>query len=341
MDTDKIRHSCHPERYSGGTYTTDDCFLPSRSANKRAQTCRPLTSTFGVTSCLGYLCLSVFICGFLSGCKGSTQEAQPAGYFGPTESMVDVAQAINANNSQIPTLWAKGEFEATINDNGRKQFVNGSATLLVKKPGEFRMVGKKDVAGQIFELGTTADEYWMIVRPEADTLWWGTFDRLAQADDKLIPIQPDLLAEVLAVGNLDSDLTREPAPVMRFNNDADAYMFVWIVRQTGRWVAQKEIWYDRQTKHPKLVLLFDADGRIVLRAYLSNHKPIADGTAVVATRYDLLFPDRQSKLKLTLEEVKLQNNGVPREGSIRFPGPNAENAGVSNVVRVDENKPAR
>jgi len=294
-------------------------------------------------SFISYLCSSAFICGLFVGCKGPTKDTLPAGYFGPTESMVDVVQAINANNAQIPTLWAKGEFEATITDNGRAQFVNGSATLLVNKPGDFRLVGKKDVAGQIFELGTTADEYWMIVRPEADTMWWGRFDQLADADDKLIPIQPDLLSEVLAVGNLDSDLMREPAPVMRFNNDADAYMFVWMVRGPGRWVAQREIWYDRQTKRPRLVVLFDGDGRILLRAYLSNHQPVQGSAAVVATQYDLLFPDRQSKLKLKLklDEVKLQNNGVPRDGSIRFPGPNAENAGVSNVVRVDEKKPAR
>jgi hypothetical protein len=201
-------------------------------------------------------------------------------------------------------------------------------------------VGKKDVAGQIFELGTTRDEYWMIVRPEADTMWWGSFDQLDQADASLIPIQPDLLAEVLAVANLDTDLTREPAPVMRFNNDADAYMLVWIVRGQSRWVAQKEVWYDRQTLQPRLVVLFDGDGRIVLRAYLSDHMPVADTTATMATKFDLLFPDRQTKLKLTIEAAKLQNNGVPREGSIRFPGPNADNAGVSNVVRVDE-KPAR
>ncbi|HRK30493.1 MAG TPA: hypothetical protein PLD59_05395, partial [Tepidisphaeraceae bacterium] len=169
----------------------------------------------------------------------------------------------------------------------------------------------------------------------------GSFEKLATADSALIPIQPDLLSEVLAVGDLNTDLTREPAPVMRFNNDADAYMFVWIVRAQSKWVAQKEVWYDRETKHPRLVLLFDVDGRIVLRAYLSKHQQVGETNAFVATEYDLLFPDRQAKLKLSLNELKLENNGVPREGSIRFPGPNADNAGVSNVVRIDDQSPAR
>ncbi len=322
----------HPRR---GAFTADLC-LPSPSALRTAVIAARLLR-------LGFCwpCLCVIACTHLLGCKGSPSASQPEGYFGVTETLIDVVGAINNNNGQLPTLWAKGDFEATFSDRGRSQFVNGSATILVRKPSEFRLVGKKDIAGQIFELGTTRDEYWMIVRPEADTMWWGSFEKLATADSALIPIQPDLLSEVLAVGDLNTDLTREPAPVMRFNNDADAYMFVWIVRAQSKWVAQKEVWYDRETKHPRLVLLFDVDGRIVLRAYLSKHQQVGETNAFVATEYDLLFPDRQAKLKLSLNELKLENNGVPREGSIRFPGPNADNAGVSNVVRIDDQSPAR
>ena len=61
---------------------------------------------------------------------------------------------------------------------------------------------------------------------------------------------------------------------MRFNNDADAYMFLWNVKLPDRWAVQKEIWYDRATLLPKLVLLFDENGRVVLRAYLSNYKSV-------------------------------------------------------------------
>lgn len=276
---------------------------------------------------------------FLPSCRPE-REPRVAGYFGPTEPLADVVEQINANNARIPTLWAKGYFEATIVDEKRKkQFVNGDAVLLLRKPHEFRMVGRKDVAGQVFELGTTEREYWMIVRPEADTMWWGTFDQLEHADPTLIPVRPDLLMQVLAVGDIDTDLTREPAPVMRFNSDADAYMLVWVYRGPNRYVAQREVWYDRQTKLPKLVLLFDGHGRIVVRAYLSGHRELAGaegGGAKVAGRYQLFFPDSGTRMDLTLSDAKPTQNGVPRAGSIAFPG---ENAGVSNIVRVDE-KPA-
>src|SRR5690606_20580822 len=103
--------------------------------------------------------------------------------------------------------------------------------------------------------------------------------------------------EVLGVSNIETDFLAEPAPVMRFNNDADAYMFIWIVQGPNRLIARKEVWYDRQTKLPKLILLFDDDGRIVLRAYLSEHQRIAVSDLpeteqpMIATRYNLFFPD--------------------------------------------------
>ncbi|MCS7034521.1 MAG: hypothetical protein NZ561_11100, partial [Phycisphaerae bacterium] len=63
-----------------------------------------------------------------------------------------------------------------------------------------------------------------------------------------------------------------------------------------------------------------------------------DTEAMIATQYQLFFPDRQARLKLDLSTVRLSHNGVPREGSIRFPGP--EGAGVTNSICVDDS-PAR
>ncbi len=53
-----------------------------------------------------------------------------------------------------------------------------------------------------------------------------------------------MVLEVLGVGMIGSNFLAPPAPVMRFNNDTHAYMFVWSVPLADRWAAQKEIWYD-------------------------------------------------------------------------------------------------
>src|SRR5205823_5262383 len=125
-----------------------------------------------------------------------------------------------------------------------------------------------------------------------------------------VPIQPNMVLEVLGIGTFNTDFTASPAPVMRYNPDkyADAYMFDWIVPAANppRFVVQKEIWYDRATKRPTRVMLFDADGRTVLRAILEKHRqvPIDDRPREkwpwVATDYKLYFPESGSKMSFVL-----------------------------------------
>lgn len=292
-----------------------------------------------------WVLLSLCAAGMLgiTGCRAPVRDA-PRGYFGPTESIHAVVQKVNANNEQIPTLRGAGDFEAWIKEdpNGKTQFVNGELTLLYSRPHSMRLIGKKDVMGSIFEIASNDERYWMIVRPPDNAehlMWWGTHANAANVDPKKIPVRPDLVLEVLGLQTLSTNLLEPPMPVMRFNNDKDAYMVVWHERLPDRLVALKEIWYDRVTLRPKLVLLFDANGRIVLRAYLSNHKPLeVPGVAPaewpdVATRYELLFPDTGSKMIIRLvDDVALKRNNAPNPRSFLFP----EDPGVSRVIPIDE-----
>jgi hypothetical protein len=170
-------------------------------------------------------------------------------------------------------------------------------------------------------------------------MWHGDYSRTPKGGQEM-PIRPDLLLEVLGVGTIDTDLARQPAPVMRFNNDERAYMLVWIVKASSppdRWVAQKEVWCDLTTKRPRLVLLFDEDGRIVLRAYLSDHKPLEgnwpQGKApYIAGRFDLYFPQTKTKMQLTLNDLREHYKGLPTDASFKFPGANA----AAKTINIDE-----
>src|SRR5947208_7160754 len=82
-----------------------------------------------------------FTLALLAGCHGASAPPTPRGYFGPTETMAQVVAAINANNKQIPTLWADPYFEATIVDEKHQShFVNGEATLVYEAPKKLRLV---------------------------------------------------------------------------------------------------------------------------------------------------------------------------------------------------------
>lgn len=280
------------------------------------------------------------------GCAARSRVSQRSGlvpYNGPTEKMADVVGAINANNGALPTLWARHYFEANIvAPDGGTQFVNGDGVLLYKQPRGLRLVGEKAAAGKVFEIGSDDERYWLSMTPPSgpSQMWWGWHRNVGKdcVDTRNMPIRPDLVLQVLGVGTVNTNFLEPPVPTMRFNNDAHAYMFVWNVPLRERWAAQKEIWYDRGTKLPRLVVLFDADGRVVLRARLANHEPVElpgvsrERWPAVARRYELFFPDTGSTMTFDLDEVEPERRGVPTRRGIAFP----RDPNVDEVIQLDE-----
>lgn len=276
----------------------------------------------------------------LCGCTGRTEKI--AGYYGPTQPLSEVVAAVNENNAAIPTLYARiDRLEANIVDpkTNKTHFVNASGDIFVRKPKDLLLRAKKDPIGEVFELGSVEDRYWMTVFVEQDTMWWGWHRNSGKPCVRNMPIRPDLVGEVLGITELDTDLLHIPAVTMRFNNDLDVYMLVWNVKGTGHWYAEKEVWYDRKTLLPRKVLLFDQNGRIVLRADLANPMPIqvpnrpSERWPKMATYYDLFFPETKSRMTIQLGELALTTrNGNPKPGTIRFP----EEPPVKSIIQIDQ-----
>jgi hypothetical protein len=290
-----------------------------------------------------YLCSSVFICGsILFGCGPRAGQVGPKGYFGPTQPMAEVVEEINQNNSRLTTLWAEvSKLRASFVDdrNKRQDITLDGGNLLYRSPRDVRLIGSK-LTAPLVEVGSNESTYWLVAKsPGPDTAWWGRYEHLGKPCSQQIPIRPDLILEVLAVGLIETDFNQVPTPVMRFNNDADAYMFVWNAKLPDRWIATKEVWYDRETKRPRLVNLFDVNGRVVLRAYLTKHKAVEmpnlskDQWPSVATQYDLRFPETESEMSLRLGQIKLRNKGAPSNATFNF---QPRTAGVAKVIQLDE-----
>ena len=288
--------------------------------------------------------MTALMLGLLSaGCRPKVPPG-PKGYFGETESMNAVVARINANNERLPTLWMRHSFAARIVEKpkaGKPRTTNigGRGTIMYQAPNNLFMNGTHELGTRIFELGCNAEQYWMGVPYEkVDTIWHGRTEHLGKPCVESIPIRPDLLLEVLGVFTIDPNLARFPAPVMRFNNDQDAYMFTWIRPRTDRFVAEKEVWYDRKTLRPRLVNLFGEEGRILLRAYLSDHRPVdvqgveKNQRPTVPGRYDLLFTDSGSQMTIEITDAYVRYKGAPEARAFRMP--NVDNYGTP--IQLDE-----
>jgi hypothetical protein len=282
-----------------------------------------------------------FLCLLLTGCPPNPPPAA-APYAGPTDPMDRVIAGINANNRKLPSLWDRLYFEATIVDSQKhsSNYVNGEGVLLYLAPRDFRLVGRKELA-DLFEIGSNDRQFWLKVASPVDTLWWGNYRNLGKPCAAAIPIRPDLLVDVLGIGPIDENLLDSPAPIMRYFNEADQYVIIWSVQTGDRWLASREIWYSRQTLAPTRVVLYDANGRVALRADLSDDRPVPRPDLPkgdwprVATSFHLYFPDTGTKMYLQLndKELALSRHGVPSAGGIRLP--DLQNPGVGKVIQVD------
>jgi hypothetical protein len=258
--------------------------------------------------------------------------------------MTEVVSRINANNERLQTLYLNHSFRAEIiertkDGKTRKNDLDGSGVIMYQAPDNLYMNGRHPLAGKLFTLGCNPREYWLAVEQEkVDTIWHGRMEHLGKPCVQEMPLRPDLLMEVLGVFTIDPNMARFPAPVMKFNNDEDAYMFTWILPQADRFVAVKEVWYDRKTMNPRLVNLFGPEGRILLRAYLSQHRHVKTEDVAeahqptIAGRYDIVFMETRSRMTIQIEDAYLRYKGAPDPRVFRAPDP--ENYAHQN--RLDE-----
>jgi hypothetical protein len=284
----------------------------------------------------GMVALFVLLSSFISGC--CTPPPPPIKtYNGPTDPMGVVVADINRNNQKIPSLWATLNYSATIVDGNKHvtTFTREDGGLLYRRPQSLLLTCKV-LGSKAFTIGSNDEVFWMEIGGSTDTAWWGHYANLYKPCCKPLPISPDLMLEVLGVGLFDKNFLDQPTPVMRFDNDADAYIFDWNFQGMDRWMTQKEIWYDRATHHPTQVRLFDENGRIILRAMLGNHAPLEIPDApretwpTIAQQYDLLFPDTGSKISFTFVQATTEHKGRPNASS--FKQPDFE---TSHVIQVD------
>jgi len=258
----------------------------------------------------------------------------------PLRPMADVVNAINANNRKIPTLWATLNYAATVKEKGQvHNVVSDDGTLLYTHPDQFRLVGKKEFVGTVFDMGANGKEFWVELLPGANVMYTGTFTGAAHsAGAKLaIPLRPDLVAEVLGVGTFNDNLLKQPVPVMRFDAVTDSYVFLFALQSEYHWFAQKEIWYDRTTLRPRRVVFYDFEGIPKLDARLSSDKRVQDPDRpqaewpLIAGDYKLFDPVTGNHMEITLKDIRLYKQG---NRNTRFPNPASFDRPEPGDVRV-------
>ena len=287
----------------------------------------------------GPLHIGLLLLGLFAGCAARPEPIKV--YTGPTLPLEQLITRINQNNKPLPTLFARHNVEANINHKGKTRFVNADGDLFVRKPRELYLRAKKGALTNVFEMGSTPEMFWFTQYVDESTRWWGRHRNVGKPCADEMPVRPDLFGEVLGINDQDENLLNEPVPTVQYNNDLDVYMISWHARGPDRWWTEKQVYFDRATLLPRKVLLFDRNGRVVLRANLSNHQAVQvegiprEQWPKIATIYQLLFPDTGSTMDVRLSDMALRTDtGQPAEGMISARA-SREDPEVNQEIQID------
>ena len=267
----------------------------------------------------------------LAGCQ-----VQPSAPPRPLLSLPDLVQKINDNNQRIPTLWARIGLYAEIRnpETGKKTTVYAAdrdGSLQYRAPDELRLRVIKDIAGLVLDVGLNHERFWVAAPEGPNTMWWGEVGRPDVSLSK-VPIRPQDVVEVLAIRPID--LAEPNAPTMRYDSKQEAYVLSWYRSKADKYLVSRQICYDRHSLEPKSVLLFDAEGKLAVRAKLSKYSQIdtpVEPAPSVCRLVQLYMPESRSMADLRLLDVALSQKGAPSDASFRYP----ERPPVAKVIRVD------
>lgn len=288
--------------------------------------------------------------------------------------MHEAIRQVNANNARLghppggikaSPVDATGQLRESRESSPRSFSLAG--TLVFRKPKDLVLQLREGLGGSpVMQAGSNQHEYWLWVKPEINTLWWGLHTRdeapvqereedaatqpaasgpspdtrpasgntpsPATPRDEM-PIRPDHLIEVLGLSELPTDTTGPDGPVYRPEETRNVLIFL-AYDADGQAYIQKEYYLDRAPPYLVREILFrEADGRIQMRAALTEHAVVPTTNAYAPHRIRIDWPAADSWLELRLRRLMTPPEPFPAPTS-----PITSGARFSRLIRVPTNE---
>lgn len=225
--------------------------------------------------------------------------------FVPPPAQADQWQLVAHLNGNAQRIVAWRCNDATISGKGMP--IRLSAQIAVETPQRFRLVASS-LTGNEADFGSNDERFWFWMRrSEPKNVFTVTHEDFRRLGPKLqIPFQPDWLMEALGVGQLDA---RE----FRVIHDPQ--------RPLARLIAER-LMPDGQTVQRSIVVdvrrgvilehsLYDAAGRLLAKATLSDHRVLQPSGVTMPHRIDLEWPQADLQLTLAIPRIEVNPPNMP------------------------------
>ncbi len=217
----------------------------------------------------------------------------------------ELVQHLNANTDRLKA-WRCTNMK--ISSKGPLGIPVGlSAMIAVERPRNFRLTAHS-IAGNEVDLGSNDERLWFwIRRGEPEGLFTSRHDRLHVAQRRLpLPFQPEWIIEALGVIPLDES---EVSLEFSQKNPTFAHLIRHRKSLEGKPVTMVTV-VDSQRGLIVEHNLMRADGVLIARAKLSNHRQDPQTKAVLPHHVELQWPQASLGLTLELGEIEVLEAGV-------------------------------
>ena len=255
---------------------------------------------------------------------------------GEPEPLSVVIARVNRNAAGMDFLLkgggvtASGEFE----HSDKRESFEFHGALLYRRPKNLYL--KLDHVSGTLEAGSNEREFWLWEKFQSPRYSWGRHDMMGTDFDADLPLRPDLLAEILGLGDLPKKTTGPRGPSMWVGPNTYELMFFDYDAEDQQHLV-KTIDIDRRAPFlVRSVVYFRPNGKPMMQAELSEYEKI-EGSDVLAPRKIRIkwLPDR-GWVDLTFTTMlRFESSGASK----LFRSPLERGLEVGTIRRVDRPRP--
>lgn len=263
-----------------------------------------------------------FACG--AGCPQFTQQIDPMYQspvvFNAPPTMEQLMAQVNMNTQKVQTLESTG---ATL---GLKGFPSIRAQVYMAPPMKFRMIGETALTGQLLDLGSNEQEFWVWGRGfNSPGLMYARHDEFNQTMAKtMLPVEPSWVAQAMGLARFDpNDFHQGPFPTASGNYEIRTTMNSSAGQITKVTVIDKQYGYVLE-QH-----MYDAAGQPIASALASNHRFDPSYQVSLPYKVDIRLP--KSGMDFSISVIGYRINQLT-EGTGTFSRPQRPDVPEINLV---------
>lgn len=213
-------------------------------------------------------------------------------------------------------------------EKGRRHDLDLRGSMVVQQPRSLWMRLDHALEERQVELGSNDEEYWLAIRRDYATLWWGRHEHVGKAEVEPLPIDPARIADTLGLRVLPA--RGALGPFRRCFQRFDELTYGRVDPIDG-FLADRVYAVDR---YPPFLIrridFLDRAGQADMAVWLDDYAQ-TDGDGLFPRKMRLQWPKRDSSMTLGIDSLRAGAKINPRV----FVRPLTPPEGIGRIVQVD------